>query len=313
MNKSIWWLPLLLLLALLLIFWFWFCPTCFFGAAAGAVGSDEKKEVIKETVKTAVAATTALAPASLLIKDGAAFSATAPKNIDFNKSSYNYITPLSGEVNSSLEKTATYLKAHPDRSLTINGIYGKNETNSSVFPNLGIARANNVKQIFTKLGVPGGQLLTSASLIGTGISWKDVMYNGVNFNFGKTTNDLAERLAAIKARFNGKPIMLYFATGKQEVNVTAQQRQDFSDLVFYLDNVAKSSLEVSGHTDNKGATNVNERLSRKRAEFVRDYLVGNGLGRNRLTAKGFGPAKPIASNNTDDGRSKNRRVEVRLN
>jgi len=313
MNKSIWWLPLLLLLILLLVFWFWFCPTCFFGAAAGAVGSDEKKEVIKETAKTAVAATAALAPASLLIKDGSAFSATAPKNIDFKRSSYNYITPLSGEVNTSLDKTAAYLKANPDRSLTINGIYGKDEKNNSVFPNLGIARANNVKQILTKSGVSGGQLLTSASLIGSGVTWKDVMYNGVNFNFGKTTNDLAARLAAIKSRFNGKPITLYFATGKQEVNVTSQQRQDFSDLVFYLDNVAKSSLEVSGHTDNKGAANINTRLSRKRAEFVRDYLVGNGLGRNRLTTKGFGPDKPIATNDSDAGRSKNRRVEVRLN
>jgi len=80
-----------------------------------------------------------------------------------------------------------------------------------------------------------------------------------------------------------------------------------------LDNVAKSSLEVSGHTDNKGAANVNTRLSRKRAEFVRDYLVGNGLGKRRMTAKGFGPDKPIATNDSDAGRSKNRRVEVRLN
>ena len=196
--------------------------------------------------------------------------------------------------------------------MTINGIYKKDENNTSAFPNLGLARANNVKGILSKLGVPGAQLLTSSSLLGTGFTMKDIMYNGVNFNFGKATNDVADRVAKIKARLLGKPLTLYFASGKQEVNLTAQQRTDFSDLVFYLDNVAKSSLEVSGHTDNVGAANVNTRLSRKRAEFVRDYLVGNGLGVKRMNAKGFGPDKPIAKNDTDAGKAKNRRVEVTL-
>ncbi len=312
MNLKSIWLPLLILILWILAFWLWICPKCFLGAGIASGGEEEKKEIVKETVKKAVAASTALAPASLLIKDGSAFSATAPKHIDFNKSSYSYITPLSADVNTSLAKTATYLKEHPDRSLTINGVYAKDETNGSAFPNLGLARANNVKQILTKLGVPGGQLLTSSSLLGAGVTMKDIMYSGVNFSFGKATNDVADRLAKIKARLLGKPLTLYFATGKQEVNLTSQQRTDFSDLVFYLDNVAKSSLEVSGHTDNVGAANVNTRLSRKRAEFVRDYLVGNGLGVKRMNAKGFGPDKPIATNDTDAGKAKNRRVEVTL-
>ena len=196
--------------------------------------------------------------------------------------------------------------------MTINGIYKKDENNTSAFPNLGLARANNVKGILSKLGVPGAQLLTSSSLLGAGSTMKDIMYNGVNFKFGKATNDVADRVAKIKARLLGKPITLYFASGKQEVNLTSQQRTDFSDLVFYLDNVAKSSLEVGGHTDNVGAANVNTRLSRKRAEFVRDYLVGNGLGVKRMSAKGHGPSKPIAKNDTDAGKAKNRRVEVTL-
>ena len=313
MNFNSKWLPIAIIILILwiLFFWMWVCPRCFLGLAGG--GEDETTtEVIKETAKKVVPAVTALAPASLLIKDGSAFSATAPKNIDFNKSNYSYITPLSADVNTSLEKTATYLKAHPDRSLTINGIYAKDEKNGSAFPNLGLARANNVKGILSKLGVPGAQLLTSSSLLASNRSMKDIMYSGVNFKFGKTTNDVADRLAKIKARLLGKPLTLYFASGKQEVNLTAQQRTDFSDLVFYLDNVAKSSLEVSGHTDNVGAANVNTRLSRKRAEFVRDYLVGNGLGGKRMNAKGHGPDKPIAKNDTDAGKAKNRRVEVTL-
>ena len=94
-----------------------------------------------------------------------------------------------------------------------------------------------------------------------------------------------------------------------------EQRQDFADLVFYMDNVAGSSLEVGGHTDNSGDIKdpyINQRLSRKRAEFVRDYLTANGLQANRLTAQGYGSKNPIATNATAEGKALNRRVEVRL-
>ncbi len=308
MNRI--WLPLLLLLLWILAFLFWLCPKCFFGAGIAAAGDeDDKTEIVKQPVKKAIAA--ALAPLGLSIADGSSFTTKAAKNIDFNRSSFTHLTPLSAEVNGSLEKTAEYLKANPERSLTITGVYGKDEKNSSAFENLGIARANNIKQVLTKMGVSASQLATAGTLLGAGYTFKDVMYNGVNFSFDKAA-DFSGRLAAIKSRLLGKPLTLYFPSGKQEVNLSAQQRKDFSDMVFYLDNVAKSSLEVSGHTDNVGNAAGNKRLSRKRAEFVRDYLVGNGLSRNRLSANGFGPDKPIASNDTDDGKAKNRRVEVTL-
>jgi len=313
MNRI--WLPLILLILWILAFLFWLCPRCLLGLG-GAIGDDnnEKTEIIKEPVKEAVKTATlsALAPLGLAISDGSSFATKAAKNIDFNASNYNYIAPLSADVNASLEKTSAYLKANPERGLTITGIYGNKEDNKSAFENLGLARANNVKQVLTKMGVSGKQLAISSALLGTNFSLKDIMYNGVKFGFGKISNDIDARLAAIKSKFLGKPLTLYFPTGKQEVNLTSQQRKDFSDLVFYLDNATKSSLEVSGHTDNKGAANVNKRLSRKRAEFVRDYLVGNGISTRRMSAKGFGPDRPIDTNDTDAGRSKNRRVEVTL-
>jgi len=57
---------------------------------------------------------------------------------------------------------------------------------------------------------------------------------------------------------------------------------------------------------------MNTRLSRKRAEFVQDYLTSNGLDAKRLSAQGYGPNTPIADNATAAGRAKNRRVEVLL-
>jgi OOP family OmpA-OmpF porin len=70
-------------------------------------------------------------------------------------------------------------------------------------------------------------------------------------------------------------------------------------------------IEVAGYTDDTGSRAVNERLSRARAESVRAFLVSAGVPGDRLTARGYGPAEPIASNATAEGRALNRRVELR--
>lgn len=68
-------------------------------------------------------------------------------------------------------------------------------------------------------------------------------------------------------------------------------------------------VEVAGHTDTTGGAARNRELSRARAESVRKYLIAQRVGKGRLTSKGYGPDKPIADNNTDEGREANRRVE----
>jgi outer membrane protein OmpA-like peptidoglycan-associated protein len=70
-------------------------------------------------------------------------------------------------------------------------------------------------------------------------------------------------------------------------------------------------IEVQGHSDNVGTDAVNLRLTRDRARAVLEYLTGQNIARDRLEAKGYGSARPVADNDTDAGRAKNRRVELR--
>ncbi len=101
---------------------------------------------------------------------------------------------------------------------------------------------------------------------------------------------------------------VYFDTGKATI-----QRRSFK----LLDQVAQVLIEhpelervlIEGHTDNRGSAEMNRRLSQRRAEAVRDYLIKKGVEPKRLEAKGFGPDRPIATNDTAKGRAANRRVD----
>jgi len=72
------------------------------------------------------------------------------------------------------------------------------------------------------------------------------------------------------------------------------------------------SLKLAGHTDNTGSLELNLKLSKDRAEAVKAYLVGKGANPSRIEAVGYGPTQPIADNNTEEGKQKNRRVEFTL-
>ncbi len=70
------------------------------------------------------------------------------------------------------------------------------------------------------------------------------------------------------------------------------------------------NIEIGAYTDDRGSEALNQNLSQKRAESVRSYLLNKGIAANKLTAKGYGEAKPIASNDSAEGRAENRRVEL---
>jgi len=72
------------------------------------------------------------------------------------------------------------------------------------------------------------------------------------------------------------------------------------------------TVEVSGHTDNTGTEELNKGLSAKRAQAVIDYMVSKGISPSRLKALGLGSSTPRSSNDTEDGRQLNRRVEAKI-
>jgi outer membrane protein OmpA-like peptidoglycan-associated protein len=72
------------------------------------------------------------------------------------------------------------------------------------------------------------------------------------------------------------------------------------------------NLEIQGHSDNTGNKDLNLKLSQQRADNIIKYLVENGINASQLIAKGYGDSMPVASNTTAEGKSKNRRVEMKV-
>jgi len=71
-------------------------------------------------------------------------------------------------------------------------------------------------------------------------------------------------------------------------------------------------VTIDGHTDNTGSDEVNNPLSVQRAEGTKKYLVSKGVDAVRLMTKGFGSTQPVADNETEEGRAKNRRIEIKI-
>ncbi len=85
---------------------------------------------------------------------------------------------------------------------------------------------------------------------------------------------------------------------------------ELDKLVKLMKGSPQMRIEVGGHTDNVGKDAANQVLSEQRAKSVRDFLIGQGIAGDRVTAKGYGAERPVATNETEEGRALNRRTEV---
>jgi OOP family OmpA-OmpF porin len=96
-----------------------------------------------------------------------------------------------------------------------------------------------------------------------------------------------------------------------KADIQAKSHEELERFAAVMQKYPDLKVTIEGHTDNVGGAKYNEKLSQKRAESVKKYLVDRfGIAASRLTAKGYGLTKPIADNKTAAGRQKNRRVEA---
>ncbi|MFN3341326.1 MAG: DUF5723 family protein [Flavobacteriales bacterium] len=151
--------------------------------------------------------------------------------------------------------------------------------------------------------------ISEVYVTGPNLRGKFAKKNGSFFQFPQEAEAVEltpEEQAVVKKAFDN----LEFATGKDIIKPESLASLD--ELAQLMKKYPGWKLKIEGHTDNVGVRSKNVELSKKRAEAVKKYLSSKGISPTRFEVKWFGPDRPVAPNDTEEGRQKNRRVEMTI-
>ena len=156
--------------------------------------------------------------------------------------------------------------------------------------------------------------LPSGKNYGLSVSRNGYLFHSENFNLADTA-DFQEFEIDVKLKKIQVGTTIILKNIFFDYNKSTLQPESYAELDRVAEILSKQpnlKIEISGHTDNQGSLKYNTDLSESRAKTVVDYLIGKGISENRLTYKGYAYEKPIATNDTEEGRSANRRVEFKI-
>lgn len=164
-------------------------------------------------------------------------------------------------------------------------------------------------------GLIGGK---TGRIVGAGIG--GVAGAAVGYQMDKQIKELKEQTAGsgvdVTETDNGQAILVNLPDGVTfdvaSYTLKPEFRATLDKVGESLTRYPNSLVDVYGHTDSTGSDAYNQTLSENRARTVANYLVSRGVAAARVRSQGFGETMPIASNDTEDGRAKNRRVEVKI-
>lgn len=164
--------------------------------------------------------------------------------------------------------------------------------------------------------VVGGRHDRTEKLLGAGIG--GLAGAGIGAYMDKQERDLRARTAGtdVEVTRRGDDLVLNMPSGitfaYDSANVQPQFRSTLDQVADVLRDYNQTYIDVYGHTDSTGSDAYNQTLSERRASAVASYLTSRGVQSARVGTRGFGETQPIASNETEDGRAENRRVEIKI-
>lgn len=183
--------------------------------------------------------------------------------------------------------------------LEITGLYGADEANNTTFDDLGLARANAARQLFAD--IPEERIRLLSRLVTDSLDMENP-FASCEFNARINTENVKE--------IEDKTLIYFPFNSTNKLNSTEVEN--------YLNDVATrviasgEKVNLSGHTDNVGDDTQNLKLGQRRADIVKAYLVSKGVPETNIVATSEGETRPVAENETEDGKQKNRRTELQI-
>ncbi|HHG83491.1 MAG TPA: hypothetical protein ENJ82_01980 [Bacteroidetes bacterium] len=200
-----------------------------------------------------------------------------------------------------------YLLAHPNKYVTITGKYTADEVYEGLFANLGEARADKIRQMLVEAGANPDRIRIAGQEENLSFDAGGNSSGGIAIEL-HTMNAKVEEV--VDKGITNRTLYADFGAVKFQPDPTLASYA--AEVKAYLEKHASALAHVTGHTDNVGSTATNMKFGRWRASKVRNYFVSQGIPSKRIKVDTKGMDAPIASNETEEGRAKNRRIEVHI-
>ncbi|MFH2140936.1 MAG: OmpA family protein [Bacteroidota bacterium] len=208
-----------------------------------------------------------------------------------------------------------------DKSIYLTLVKGKiidATTNKAIEAKIEITdnEKNEVVAVFESNSSTGDYLVTlpSGKNYGIAASAEGYLFHSENFNLPSDKEyDKVILNISLNSMNEGSTIILknlFFDYAKSELK--SESINELNRVIKMLQDNSTMRIEIGGHTDNQSSLATNQKLSTDRAKSVVDYLISNGIDKNRLEYKGYAFYQPIADNDTEEGKAKNRRVEFKI-
>lgn len=287
--------------AILGMWWYYSCPICILQNTTGYEPEKKNISIDKVTEKPK------LNTSSFIINDDSGnIVFTFPDKISIYKDSTNVLIP---ETAIGLKDSIfNYLNNNQNKELELIGWYKNGEfTNNIENQNFGLSRANNIKKILVKYGINPDKISTIGVI-------HEFTYTSGKYTGGLELlfKDISEsKVLKINKGITSKTLYTKF---NSRVFIPDNTLQTYTaDLKNYLQKHPGKSVQIIGHTDSLGDENDNEIIGRDRATNVMNYFISQGITKSKLQVLSKGEMSPIGENSTNDGRSKNRRIEIIVN
>lgn len=192
-------------------------------------------------------------------------------------------------------------KMSQDTKIDLIGYYEAEETNSTAFDNLGLARAQKMKELMS-------DCLNSANVSLYGEKKDCEEFNGNLLACGVAASKVVDMNSnEVQVVDNHGTSEIYFPSGSNK-SITGEAIDNL--VANIVANDKDSKIRIVGHTDNTGSAEANNALSLSRANTIKDILVNAGVPADNITCEGKGSSMPKVDNSTEENRAMNRRVEL---
>ncbi len=280
-----------------ILYWYFCCNCC---------------QNTTNNIKTNISNTTATVSKNLnpFSVSGADFDIGTNENFNFNTSGHAVLTPVPESLNEPIEKLKNHLSQNPSKVLKVIGYFKDEESNSSSFGDLGMARAEAIKKQLSSRGISVDRVLTS------GMINESIKTDGSGILHGPYTLLLTEdssKQDRLKKELLKSPTLMNFGSGKHVTSNLTLKDTDLGALANYLNSYEDSSCTIVGHCDSDGSDKFNMELGQRRADFTRRQLLKLNVDGNKVKTASKGESAPIATNSTAAGKAKNRRTELIIN